>query len=193
MAGKGDSISFTLRYNATLLDPLKQPGGRIENGLRLIDYKLPFEVTQDSILTEIFFRAALGNDSVTTLEILDPVSTNRGYDFDSSNGSFKLLDLCREGGVRLLHSSGEPSGIVSIEPNPASEKAEIKLNLIEKGRTLLKLSDNIGNNVLFLAEWQNETGEKSIELDISGLSSGLYYLILQTPSGAEVRKMMKIR
>ena len=186
---ESDSISFTLSYNATLLDPLKQPRGIIENGLRIINYDLPMQVSQDSILTELFFRSALGNDSLTSLE-LSNVSTNTDRKVNSSGGSFKLLDICLEGGSRLVRSRLEDAGITGIIPNPASLEAEIKLNIIEKGTKKLYLRNSIGQLVREVDISHLKPGNHNYNMDLSGLSAGVYLLQLSTPGLMQSKKLI---
>ena len=75
--------------------------------------------------------ANLGDVESAPLELVDFQWLNgKGVvTVEKQNGEFKLLNLCREGGVRLY----DPNGIVnvSVAPNPAGGNAEIEYSLRE--------------------------------------------------------------
>ena len=188
-----DSVSFSLKYNSTLLAPMKEPFGEVIKGTRIINYELPVNIYKDSLLTELFFKAALGNDTSTTLRIENIQTTNTLYRFEADKGYFRILDLCEEGGTRLLSSREGKSGIIGVKPNPASERVSIELNIIEKGKVSLSIINNYGNEKLMLLESANAVGIGKINADFSQYSSGIYFIILRTPSGIQVEKLLIVK
>jgi trimeric autotransporter adhesin len=86
-------------------------------------------------------------------------------------------------------SLAEITGRVSIFPNPASQKVTVSINTPVSGKVNWKLTDNTGRIVL-----QNtyllRQGNNNLQIDISRLSGGVYYL---TVSGAGVDQKVKLQ
>lgn len=73
--------------------------------------------------------------------------------------------------------SDDPDKVFSftVNPNPASDKLNISLNLTEKSITSVDLIDNKGNIILNIANGTFEKGKNDFTADISRLPSGVYY------------------
>lgn len=176
------TIDLTLRYNASLLAPTgATPKGTIMGKGRELSLSLPIPTNGDTVLTTLTFKAALGDDSLTTLDIINPTSDNINVTVVDSDGEFKLLDLCREGGARLLNPNGM-TGITKIHPNPASSIVHADIKTVEKGITTLSLYDVMGREVRKYIEGVNEPLDEQRAFDVSGISQGRYMLILHTPT-----------
>lgn len=70
---------------------------------------------------------------------------------------------------------------VSIYPNPAKDKAVIKLFGSTAEETIIKVMDVTGK-VIKVQTANTTVGENNITLDISGLNSGMYYVTLTATS-----------
>jgi WD40 repeat protein len=175
-------VDLTLRYNVSLLAPTgATPKGTIIGKERELMLSLPIPTNGDNILTTLTFKAALGNDSVTTLDIMNPISDNINVTVVDSDGVFTLLDLCRDGGARLLNPDGITS-ISKIHPNPASGIVQAEIKTIEKGITTLTLYDVMGREVRKYIDGAHEPIDERRTLDVSGVSQGRYVLVLRTPT-----------
>jgi len=140
---------------------------------------------------EIPFIVGLGNEEICPL-ILDNIAPTGGpANIQSEDGTFKLLGICREGGTRLFLPTGKVE-ILAIIPNPASDNVEIKINLIEKGKTSLSV---INSNGLKVQEFDmtGELGLKTVNVDIREFGNGMYFIQLQTPTVLTNQKLMIIR
>ena len=189
------SYSMTLRFEKTILTPLDN---------NLID-----EIKNDSIyikingkvnkendhIAEIPVIAALGRVEETDI-ILDEVMWFKDkndtivYDTEIYDGYFKLLGICHEGGARLLNP-GTKAGIMNISPNPAENDLEISFALIEKGYTKAILYNTLGQNVRELfSEVITGKDTKRVNVDISDIGKGVYFIVLKTPTIYQSRKFI---
>ena len=81
---------------------------------------------------------------------------------------------------------GDPPGVsISVFPNPASERLNVKCGMKVSE---LSVSDLSGRNVI-----QTRPGGDAMQVDISGLAPGMYFLHLVTSRGTAVRKFMVAR
>ena len=87
--------------------------------------------------------------------------------------------------TRLLEQQAAKSGATatlsmsSVVPNPARGVTTVEFNVAEEGSVNLALYDESGRLVKVLAAGAEMTGEQSLELDVTSLSSGTYHLVLQ--------------
>ncbi len=127
------------------------------------------------------------------LILSNPTVNGGNAEIDLINGRFNLLGVCYEGGARLISPSSK-SGITSISPNPTDGEIEIGLNLIEKGYTTLTIYNTMGEKMSsIMSENIAITGEQLINLDISEYSSGLYFIVLKTPSHHFTEEVMILK
>lgn len=181
-AAGATTIDLTLRYNVSLLAPTgATPKGTIIGKERELSLSLPIPTNRDTVLTTLTFKAALGDDSTTTLDIINPTSDNINVTVVDDDGEFKLLDLCHEGGTRLLNPNGI-IGITKIHPNPASSIVQANIKTIEKGITTLSLYDVMGRKVRTYIEGADQPLDERRAFDVSGIPQGRYILILHTPT-----------
>ena len=86
----------------------------------------------------------------------------------------------------------EPRKLVEdfiIYPNPTSGKFLADITLSERGNISIKIF-NFANNALMASEKAIGESSYSIPLDISGLPSGVYAVLLETPYGNSLRKVI---
>jgi hypothetical protein len=175
-------VRVSLRFNATLLAPMEStPQGRIEGSDRVVDLTIPLSTSGDTTVVPFAFRAALGNDSTTDLALEGAVSDLAGATPTTFDGRFRLLDLCREGGARLLN----PNGVVSmskVRSIPLSDAITFDLDLLEVGTTRIMLFDPNGALVRTFVAGELPRGIQTLRFDVGGIPSGRYFLIVQTPT-----------
>lgn len=183
-------IDLKISYNPTLLAPLDYPATVIDDKTARINMVIlkPLETGQ---IAKIRFKAGLGNAESCPVVISDARSL--GYDASvvTQNGSFTLLGICREGGTRLVNPTGT-AGIVSISPNPSDIDLKVSINLIEKGYTTLTVYNSSGISCSQF-RFIGESGMHSLNIDITGLSSGIYYIHLQTPTVSDIRPFIIVK
>lgn len=94
----------------------------------------------------------------------------------------------------LIQEDDDKSGQKLVEefmvyPNPTNGKFTADINLTERGDISIKIF-SFANNALMA--FQKERGETSysIPFDISGMPSGVYAVLLETPFGTSLRKVV---
>ncbi len=181
IAGGATTITATLDYNVTMLEPIQNtPAGTISGNIRSIPLTLTIN-PNDTVLTRLAFRVALGNDSVTKLDVINPITNSATVLASDQDGQFKLLDLCHEGGARLLNPDGVVNMIV-LSPNPTSTMLNIKLDLAEYGHTSVSIADETGRIIKTLLDEDTRTSLLFLKVPVTDLPSGRYYVLLQTPT-----------
>src|SRR6185295_17628614 len=92
-------------------------------------------------------------------------------------------------GVKNI-SGNDPA--LFIYPNPAKENAVITYWLNKTSIVKVKLVDVFGKEVMQIAAIEKqEAGNHSIEADIKNLSTGIYFVMMQTESSRSVVKFIK--
>jgi hypothetical protein len=177
------TFSFDLTYNPTILFAPREEylmTGDSTATIRIEDIEFDFEAGEQ--ISEVIFITGLGNAESCVLEMSNPEVSGGNAEIEFNNGSFTLTNICREGGTRLLEPTMPEDKIIKISPNPASGEVEIKLDLIERGYTTLKITDNSGKEIKTLLNEEVEVaGERTITFDCSGFGSGMYYLVFSSP------------
>lgn len=145
----------------------------------------------DIVLGKIKFKAALGLDSMTTLILQNSSQIGLGkLKLFEENSIFNLTKLCREGTVRFFDDNGKLS-LSQSYPNPSQNLAMINLEILEKGKNKLILYKQSGELVKVVFDQFMNTGNYSFEIDMSNLSSGVYFYKLITPTQEIVRNLIK--
>jgi hypothetical protein len=178
LASGATEIVTTMTYNPALLI-YKNASITTFTSLGTIGMRIPIGV--DTVIARINFEAALGNDSVTALTLATPSSNSASLNLTKADGQFKLLNVCYAGGARFLNPSGKAS-ITHVHDNPATDNITFDLNTVEKGITTIRLADAFGRQVRILASEEFTAGDHTLNYDLAGISSGRYFLILETPT-----------
>jgi hypothetical protein len=78
-------------------------------------------------------------------------------------------------------------------PNPFNPVTTIKFNVPEDSRVTLKIYNTIGQEVKSVIDDFQSAGQKSINIDLSELPSGLYFYRVQAGKYIDVKKMLLLR
>ncbi|MFH1050017.1 MAG: choice-of-anchor D domain-containing protein [bacterium] len=196
----GLSITAKLEFNSAVFIPrrLSTEGNVISNtvdnnGNRIFEFdaqNLHISDT-DSILTEIVGDALLGDieSSPLVLSEFNFAPDTIFAPIFPEDGELRLK-ICKEGGNRLL-LRGMPLDLFA-NPNPANSEINITGNVLESGIHSIELM-NVRGNSKVLESWNSDTNKEfDFTIDISGYSSGMYYLILRTPARISVRPVFII-
>jgi hypothetical protein len=185
-------FSADLRFNLTLLEPIETSDQSTFVGDdRVLSLTLPATFNTDSILAILKFKAALGNDTITSLKIDNIVPIGRGrIVISKEDGLFQLTGVCREGGNRLFEAKGKLV-LSQNRPNPAGSNTNLEFEIIETGYTSIYIMDMTGKVVKTILNKSLSRGVYSISMNLMDLPSGSYYYILQTPS-EKISKRMEI-
>ncbi len=80
------------------------------------------------------------------------------------------------------------SEILSLVPNPVSDKALVSFFIARQGRMTLSILDQGGRLVSILEEGTVPPGILAHTVDAEGLAPGIYFCVLTTPYGRSVKK-----
>lgn len=108
---------------------------------------------------------------------------------DTIPGELSIM-ICREGGDRLLNA-GLPLGL-SIAPNPADDKIEVNINMLETGLHKIELYNSRGDRAVVWEEYVglNDNRELRFNYDLTGLVSGVYFIVLNSPTERIVKTLI---
>lgn len=175
-------IDLSLSFDATLLEPIGDtPRGAITGGTRTIPLSFPLDAPTDTILGTLLFRAALGDDSLTTLGILSPTTDVATVTVLKRDGSFTMLDLCVQGGVRLIDPNGKAVVKIIAAP-PAADYVDVEVRTIERGATTLTL---VGIDGRAIRDYLRSDSPPEIwreRIGLADVATGRYLLVLRTPT-----------
>lgn len=119
-----------------------------------------------------------------------PVGTHlfrlRQVDLDGSSAIYGPVDTR----IRME----EPVKLTAPAPSPASESATTFFSVKEKVETTIRLYNALGQRVATLYDGPPRAGERqSVEVEASGLPSGMYFLRLQAGGKTETRRLTVVR
>jgi hypothetical protein len=173
------------------------PSGSTPVGVLKADGSRSFSVvvpltSKDSVATMMTFQTTWGNDTSSFIKI-DSITVADTLQFRTFNGEVRLVDLCRIGGrARLI--SLQTNGVgVTIHPTPASSQATATIDLVERGRTSVRLYDTQGRNLAVIFDDDTPPGRWTVPLDLSSLHNGTYFVVMTTPSETFTQRLEVIR
>ncbi|HRP02096.1 MAG TPA: hypothetical protein PLE30_05545 [Candidatus Kapabacteria bacterium] len=172
-----DTITCNLQVNNSVLFPTNStPIGEIEGNIRIIP--LVLDIAKDSVFN-FTFKVALGNDSITKLKLSSVFANNYNEKIGTITGNFKLNNLCYANGARLINFDRIIDLKVAVQNN---DIATIDYSLIESAHTQILIYDYNGNLIQTVIDKYLTKGNYNNYISLSKLSSGLYYILLRTPS-----------
>ncbi len=179
-----------LRFNASLLTPLDYYPNWMDGNDRVMLLDLPRNFGSDSILAKIRFKAALGNDSLSNLQLeySTPIGLGKLKIF-TQNGLFKLTGFCTEGGTRLFDSEGKVY-LKQTFPNPTQGITTLEFSVIEIENTRIYLTDTQGKLIKEIVNRELARGEYSMNIDLTDIPAGTYFCIMETPTRKYSRTMI---
>ncbi|MFH1050267.1 MAG: T9SS type A sorting domain-containing protein [bacterium] len=182
----------TISYNSTVLQPIKlSPNCNSLNG-NVCSVTIEGEMTDSvGVIAYIDFLVRLGSVEKSPL-IIDDFQwiDSKKVHLKKQDGELELLGICREGDtIRLVKKSVE-AGLYASYPEPASDQTLINFSLSEKGYTKISLINNLGRDVFTIFDGIAEIGRQSVLVDLTDISSGLYYINLITPTERFSRKLL---
>jgi hypothetical protein len=171
-----------MRFNRSLLLPTgSEVTSTLDNDYRTVTLSGTVDPVegQDTLrLGAIEFIAMLGNAVETPLELVSLEWEEGRVALDTTNGKFRLVGLCQNGGTRLVNTSGNMS-LKPMRPNPTGGLTVIEYEVIETGPTRLYLTDMSGSRIMLVDTWL-EAGHYMASFDASAIASGTYVCVLQT-------------
>ena len=195
------SLKADIGFDSTLFYPESLINGNIISTYRDNKYFVirievfSFDINdKDSLLTEIFGYPLLGDTTYTDLKWYDFNWTGGGSINPPTmiDGSFEI-EICRRGQDRLLKHSTPIT--MSVSPNPADEFLEVNITVLETGNYKIELMGLTGD-INQIKNWDvnlNSNIDYHFNFDIWNVSSGMYYLILKSPTQQVVVPVMVVK
>lgn len=131
------------------------------------------------------FEYFSGNNPDTAVVMISSSSQN-----PVKNSFIWIDDVSFDGAVTGLEAAA-PVQSFNVFPNPASNYTKVTLNGQQQGMVKIRLSDNIGNQVLE-SEEELTPGSNQFTLDLSSgrIKSGIYFIQVRTSSQTYSRKLI---
>ncbi len=182
---EGDGYEAKIRLRKDLFHPLLE---HFEDagGLRTITLRGTDNRASDT-LAWFEGTATLGAAGESPLEFVSFAWSDTIVTVSLIHGIFRVR-VCEEGGRRLF-DAGTGGLLLQNRPNPFNAATTVEFRLIESGFTDLSVIDLLGRRVASLACGEMRAGNYSLVFDAGGLSSGVYVLLLTTPSVRLHRRM----
>lgn len=83
--------------------------------------------------------------------------------------------------------------ILEVYPNPAVESASVRFSLVAPSPLRVKIVDALGRTVRTTTHGTLGAGAHTLELDLAGLSSGLYFVQVENKDSSSTTRLMVIR
>lgn len=90
----------------------------------------------------------------------------------------------------IVEDDAEKTLSLSVEPNPATEIATIHFSTIDDSPVSIKIVNNLGNEIATYNNLLPTRGKYILPLDITGYTSGVYYIILSQGNFSKSEKFM---
>ena len=197
-----DSAAFTMRvrYIAALFALRDVIGAtvlrnEVVGGFTVVELAVPPRTIDSSgtVIVELLGDMTIGPLDSTDIifdqaAVTAPNVTSRLL---TENGSIKIT-ICQAGGDRLVRRSGRLS--VQVHPNPVSDDGEIVTETYERGRHSLMLITAEGRTIP-LNSWDHDASSPVVHhrIPVEALPSGLYQVVLETPSRRRILPLSLIR
>lgn len=200
-----DKIELTgmISFNNTMYNPTGLTKGKLlldsmGTDFRYIKFSLDSLTLTDtaSVITELTGRPLLGNNDTTFLYwdslVLSPKISYLFGSTDTLSGKLRSI-ICIEGGKRLLQHSLPLT--MMINPNPADDKINLSITVLEIGIHQIDIINTAGERIYTNSFKINLDDEKIInkEINLSKLSSGMYYILLSSPTDRIAEPFFKIK
>jgi hypothetical protein len=179
-----ESIRIDLRWNVTMMQLLGVENATLqstaEDGIwrtcRIVTN--PINGTDKAIAT-LKMQAALGNDTVCTVEFRDIYNSRGITDLIGRGGRVTIGGHCHDGDTRLMDRSA-PTAVRAVYPNPASDDVTLAFTTAERAPVSVILVDVLGRTHRVVYQGMPPAEEWSVTVPVADIPSGVYQVVLQT-------------
>lgn len=171
-------FEMNIEYDRTVLFPLNHQPVNVSKDRESIYLS---GITTSEELERLQFFVTLGKADYSEIQIKTFLWNCDKVDVEVFNGRVNVLGICREGGDRLVDFN--TIFLLSlISPNPITTFGNVYLNVIEEGHTKVYIRNTLGEIVDVLLSTYVSPGEYYFTINAKELSTGLYYLVVDTPT-----------
>ncbi|TAL69431.1 MAG: T9SS type A sorting domain-containing protein [Bacteroidetes bacterium] len=190
-----ENIETELRFNASVLEAPNISDNTF-NGERIVSLAdIPVINDSNEIkLISFRFKPMLGNTDTTYLILQNCHSTKGKIKINTVDGKLTLKGICVDpNGTKRLFEVTNPASLEAVTPNPTNSITEVKYYLSENGETKIWITNIMGNVVLEIENEYANSGENSANFSTDGLTDGIYFIMMQTPTQLLKRKFTIIK
>jgi len=214
------SSSFTTSEYPHAIATITPTGGALEVAIDVnitISFNMPVRLLNDNPITDpsSFITLRLNNQTGDEINFISSINSNKDlitidpesnllpnqtyyiavtsdienkYDIpcDAANSTFTTVTSTGINNEIAIHS-------LNIYPNPASEKITMDFNLKENSNIRIEIYNESGQLVQLMNKENLNSGNNSINLDVSKLNSGLYFMNLISEKESVTQKIQIIK
>ena len=176
------------RFNNTLLVPINEDFEYLDDGS--VSIKGTINTNLDSTYLKILkFLTLVGNDQCTDI-YFEKIKWDDNYysEIESGDVCGLCVNLCARNLRQVMML--DKNSLEQSYPNPATGAASIKFNIGNRGYHNLVLLDASGNKIADILYKILDSGEYRVDVDISRLSSGLYFYLLKSDTQILIKSMI---
>jgi len=156
-----------------------------------------FEVQRKASQQGSWTRVGSVEGSGTTTEAQSYRFTDGDLPYDADALTYRLKQVDTDGSASHSRTVAVDRSVAEIElpgtyPNPARSQATVRYAFPEKKEVSLRLYDTMGRQVRTVAQGKQE-GRHKRRVDLSNLSSGVYFLRLRAGQKTKTRRMTVVR
>lgn len=156
-----------------------------------------FEVHRKTTRTGKWERVGFVNESGDASEPTSYRFVDEGFPYEADSLFYRLEQVGTDGTLGYSQAtsvaqSAEQVQLLGSYPNPASHQALIRYAVPEHQNVRMSLYDVLGRQIRIIMDRKTE-GRHEMQLDVSRLPSGTYFLRLETGSQTRTQKLMVVR
>ncbi len=191
------SITANVEWNTTLLSLRSVQHGSlissVEDGeLRKVQIQGQAINGSDSILAILELQAALGNDVQTPLHFASVIAQGGTAVLDANDATVFVSGQCTDGGTRLMDRA-KATALKAVFPNPGDGNITIDLSTPEQAAIQIRVMDAMGKEIKTLYDGLPAAAEWQFRTTIADLPSGVYTIVLHTPTAFATRRVELVR
>jgi len=133
----------------------------------------------------------------TTSELQSYSYEDTGLPYAADSLEYRLRQVDTDGSTSLSEPITIERTVTGVEllstyPNPTRNQATVRFAVPERQKVTLQLYDVLGRRVQTIVDGELE-GRQETQVDVSGLSSGVYFLRLQASEKMKTQRMTVVR
>jgi hypothetical protein len=156
----------------------------------------PLKATAGDVLFKFSLNTYISSITDNPISIpCDLKLINRPYILiDTIPGDIKITPLCVNK-LRLVEISSIPYTMSEPMPNPASSSSTLDYSIAFEGKTTFELYDSFGNRLaeVFNENLQSGSYRLTLNTDALHLSSGIYFIRMESGAYSETKKVVVVK
>jgi hypothetical protein len=131
-------------------------------------------------------------DAVFAIDLIVSRSNNKLRLATHGNGAYEL-DITQLTATEESNLEVKGYELSQNYPNPFNPTTQINYTLPQASFVRVEVFNNVGQKVADLVAQEQPAGYHTVTFDASGLSSGVYFYKLTTPSFSQTKKMLLVK